>query len=87
MPQLSSERAPLSVVIITRNEAANISACLATVSFAAECIVVDSGSTDGTPGPLPARPGPRSRTRPDCARFRCAEKSRTFRAGHTALEW
>jgi glycosyltransferase involved in cell wall biosynthesis len=41
-------RAPLSVVLITRNEAANIGACLASVSFASEWVVVDSGSTDGT---------------------------------------
>ncbi|MEJ6023165.1 glycosyltransferase family 2 protein [Ramlibacter sp. PS4R-6] len=50
MPGLSSERAPLSVVLITRDEAANVADCLASVAFAAECIVVDSGSSDGTPG-------------------------------------
>ena len=38
----------LSVIIITKNEAANIAACLASVSFADEIIVLDSGSTDGT---------------------------------------
>jgi glycosyltransferase involved in cell wall biosynthesis len=38
----------LSVVIITKNEAHNIAACLASVSFANEWIVVDSGSTDDT---------------------------------------
>lgn len=48
MPGLSSERAPLSVIVITRDEAANIAECLASVSFAAECIVVDSGSSDAT---------------------------------------
>lgn len=40
--------AKLSVIIITKNEAANISACLESVSFADEIIVVDSGSTDET---------------------------------------
>ena len=40
--------APLSVIVITRNEEANIAACLASVAFARECIVVDSGSTDRT---------------------------------------
>lgn len=38
----------LSVILITHNEAGNIAACLATVAFADEWIVVDSGSTDGT---------------------------------------
>lgn len=38
----------LSVIIITRNEAANIAACLESVDFAQEWIVVDSGSTDDT---------------------------------------
>lgn len=38
----------LSVIVITKNEASNIAACLASVSFAGEIIVVDSGSTDGT---------------------------------------
>jgi glycosyltransferase involved in cell wall biosynthesis len=50
MPGLSSQRAPLSVVLITRDEAANIAGCLASVAFASEIIVVDSGSTDGTQG-------------------------------------
>lgn len=38
----------LSVIIITFNEAANIEACLKSVSFADEIVVLDSGSTDGT---------------------------------------
>jgi glycosyltransferase involved in cell wall biosynthesis len=38
----------LSVVIITRNEAANIRDCLESVRFADEIVVVDSGSTDDT---------------------------------------
>lgn len=38
----------LSVIIITCNEAANIEDCLASVAFADECIVVDSGSSDDT---------------------------------------
>lgn len=38
----------LSVIVITRNEAARIEACLASVAFADEWIVVDSGSTDDT---------------------------------------
>lgn len=39
----------LSLVVIARDEADRIEACLASVPFAAERIVLDSGSTDGTP--------------------------------------
>lgn len=38
----------LSVIIITRNEAANIRACIESVAWAGEIIVVDSGSSDAT---------------------------------------
>ncbi|MDP3824252.1 MAG: glycosyltransferase family 2 protein [Burkholderiales bacterium] len=38
----------LSVILITKNEAANVAGCLASVAFADEWIVVDSGSTDTT---------------------------------------
>ena len=38
----------LSVILITRNEAANIRECLQSVSWADEIVVVDSGSTDET---------------------------------------
>lgn len=38
----------LSVVIITHNEAANLADCMASVAFADEVVVVDSGSTDDT---------------------------------------
>ena len=41
-------RQPLSVVIITLNAASQLEACLESVSFVDEIIVVDSGSTDGT---------------------------------------
>ncbi len=40
--------AELSVIIITKNEAANIRACIESVAWADEIIVVDSGSTDDT---------------------------------------
>jgi glycosyltransferase involved in cell wall biosynthesis len=38
----------LSVIVITRNEAANLRACLQSVPFADDIVVVDNGSTDGT---------------------------------------
>ena len=39
---------PLTLVVITRNEAQKIARCLDSVPFAAEKLVVDSGSTDDT---------------------------------------
>ncbi|MFN2604366.1 MAG: glycosyltransferase family 2 protein, partial [Gemmatimonadaceae bacterium] len=39
---------PVSVVIAARNEAANIEACVASVSWAREIIVVENDSTDAT---------------------------------------
>lgn len=39
---------PVSVIVMTRDEAANLAACLATLRAFAEVFVVDSGSTDGT---------------------------------------
>ena len=39
---------PLSVTIITRNAASQIEGCLASVAFADEVVVVDSGSVDDT---------------------------------------
>ena len=38
----------LSVILITHNEAANIAACLESVAWADEIVVVDSGSSDET---------------------------------------
>jgi len=49
---------PLSVAIITRNAASQLERCLASVAFAEEVVVVDSGSTDGTTE-LAARHGAR----------------------------
>ncbi len=41
-------RQPLSVVIITKNAAASLAACLESASFAEEILLVDSDSSDGT---------------------------------------
>jgi len=48
MKPRSDTRAALSVLIPVKNELANLEACLATVSFADEIVVIDSRSTDGT---------------------------------------
>lgn len=39
---------PVSLVVITHNEASNIARCLDSVPFAADKLIVDSGSTDAT---------------------------------------
>jgi glycosyltransferase involved in cell wall biosynthesis len=41
-------RAPLSAVLITQDAAAQLDACLASLRFADEIVVVDSGSADAT---------------------------------------
>jgi glycosyltransferase involved in cell wall biosynthesis len=43
-----AEALPLSLVVITRDAAAELAACLASAPFAAEAVVVDSGSADHT---------------------------------------
>lgn len=43
-----SDRAPISVLIPVKNEASNLQACLDSVAFCDEIVVVDSGSTDQT---------------------------------------
>lgn len=45
---MKREKVPLSVAVITKDEEKNLPACLASVSFADDIVVVDSGSTDGT---------------------------------------
>lgn len=48
IPDIRTNLTSLSVILITKNEASNIEACLRSVAFADEIVVVDSGSTDGT---------------------------------------
>lgn len=42
-------RSPVSAVLITRNAASQLPACLAALAFCDEIVVVDSGSDDDTP--------------------------------------
>jgi glycosyltransferase involved in cell wall biosynthesis len=48
MASPAKEKIPLSVAIIAKDEAQNLPACLESVGFAEQIVVVDSGSTDGT---------------------------------------
>lgn len=43
-----ADKAPVSIVVITRNEEENIADCLASASWADEIVVLDDGSTDKT---------------------------------------
>ncbi|WP_018183642.1 glycosyltransferase family 2 protein [Kaistia granuli] len=45
---VNSNRPRLSAIIITKNEVKDLPACLASLAFCDEIVVVDSGSTDGT---------------------------------------
>lgn len=45
---MNIEKIPLSVAIITKNESANLTSCLESVSFASQVVIVDSGSEDDT---------------------------------------
>ena len=45
---MSADKIPLSVVIIAKNAATQIAACIDSVAFADEILVVDSGSEDET---------------------------------------
>ena len=49
MAQPGVDKLPLTVAIIALNAAGQIGPCLASAAFADELLVVDSGSTDGTP--------------------------------------
>lgn len=74
--------AKLSVTVITRDEARHIDACLASVAWADERLVVDSGSTDGTADLARAR-GARVIVR-DWPGY-AAQKN--FAAGEAAHDW
>ena len=72
----------VSVTIITLNEAAHIAAAIDSVSWADEILVVDSGSTDGTP----------EMARAKGATVVCREwpgwvEQKNFAAGQAAHDW
>ncbi len=45
---MNNEKIPLSVAIITKNEAKMLPDCLKSISFVDDIVVIDSGSTDNT---------------------------------------
>ena len=62
MARIAEEKLPLTVAIIARNAGAQIGPCLASVGFADEILIVDSGSTDDT-AQIAARHGARVETK------------------------
>lgn len=46
---ITAETPRISAVVITKNEASNISDCIKTLDFCDEVVIVDDGSIDGTP--------------------------------------
>lgn len=73
---------PVTALVITLNEAAHIEACLASVAWADERLVVDSGSTDGT-AEIAARCGARVITRA----FDGYSNQKNFGASEAAHDW
>ena len=70
-----SAPAPISVLIPVRNEAANLPACLASVAWCDDIVVVDSGSTDATARRSPAPPGRAWWTKPWNGRLRRGKRT------------
>lgn len=73
----------LSVIIITKNEAADIRACLESVAWADELIVVDAGSTDDTVA-ICREMGAQVQVTPDWPGFG-PQKNRAL--GHASKDW
>jgi glycosyltransferase involved in cell wall biosynthesis len=73
---------PVTALVITLNEAAHIEACLASLAWADERLVVDSGSTDGTVA-IAERCGATVITRP----FDGYSAQKNFGASRAAHDW
>ena len=72
----------VSVTIITLNEAAHIAAAIDSVSWADEILVVDSGSTDGTPQMARAKGATVV-----CRQWPGWVEQKNFAAGQAAHDW
>lgn len=72
----------ISAIVLTRNEERNIKDCLASLSWADEMLVVDSGSTDGT-RVLAEKQGARVVTHP----FTNFSAQRNFAMSQVTGEW
>ena len=73
---------PVTAIVITLNEAAHIQACLESVAWADERLVVDSGSTDDTVA-IATRCGARVVTH----EWLCYSAQKNYAAGIAAHDW
>jgi glycosyltransferase involved in cell wall biosynthesis len=72
----------ISVVVLTHNEAINVARCLESIAWSDDVLVIDSGSTDGTPE-LASKAGARVMHRP----FDSFAGQRNFALDHGALKY
>ncbi len=79
---MSAARQPVSAVLITLNAALQIEACLRSLAFCDEVLVVDSGSSDGTPA-LAERLGARVVQ----AEWRGFGPQKQFAVGQASHDW
>ncbi len=79
---MTAPKAPVSVIVITRNEERNIEACLRSVAWAGEVVVVDAESVDGT-REIAERLGAKVFCRP----WEGFAAAKTFAVAQTANAW